>query len=334
MRITDYLKRGGALILPQTKDKNEVIDKMIAFLEDRGCVSDASIFKKDILRRESFGTTAIGMEIAIPHAKSNGVNALSVVAAVTPSGVDCGSPDGMPCKLFFMIAATEDSKKSIDILAQLMMLLMHIDVDNPTALKSSTTEASFISAFDALEGSLKPNWRSEPLESPGFVPRQASRAQRTMYEPKPKYRNENNSHYNAYAFDPHEQEPFPAVRRAVQAPDPPAPARPSVSVNVSGMSDLLCDVKQELGIETFAYPKRVKGILFDKAPEMKREIKLISVALDSGLYNEAYLHIGDEGYYTQLQKNRYVLSNEFFLSDTYTEVITEWYCKLLNIKTH
>ena len=73
------------------------------------------------------GTTAIGMEVAIPHAKSEAVKAPALTAITVPDGVDYEAPDGAPCKLIFMIAATLDGDVHLEVLARLMQMLMHED---------------------------------------------------------------------------------------------------------------------------------------------------------------------------------------------------------------
>lgn len=53
--------------------RDAVVDEMIGALERNGAVSSASDFKQAILAREEEGSTGIGMNIAIPHGKSEAV---------------------------------------------------------------------------------------------------------------------------------------------------------------------------------------------------------------------------------------------------------------------
>ena len=52
-------------------------------------------------------STGIGQGIAIPHAKSKGVNELTASFGISPEGVDFESLDSKPVHLFFMIAAPD-----------------------------------------------------------------------------------------------------------------------------------------------------------------------------------------------------------------------------------
>ena len=98
---------------------------------------------------EPFVSTAVGMEVAIPHAKSEAVKAPALTAITVPDGVDYDSPDGKPCKLLFMIAATTDGDVHLEVLARLMQLLMHEDFT--AKLKAAKTPEEFISIIDARE---------------------------------------------------------------------------------------------------------------------------------------------------------------------------------------
>ena len=74
MRITDLLKQEGILLNAAPTSKAEAIEMLISLHDKCGSLNDVAAFKEGILKREEMGTTAIGMEIAIPHAKSEAVN--------------------------------------------------------------------------------------------------------------------------------------------------------------------------------------------------------------------------------------------------------------------
>ena len=149
MRITDLLKKEGIRIGMAPADKAEAIEMLVALHEGCGNLNDTAAYKDGILKREAMGTTAIGMEIAIPHAKSEAVKAPALTAMTVPAGVDYGSPDGMPAKLLFMIAATPDGDVHMEVLARMMQLLM--DTDLTEKLKNARTPEEFLSVIDAAE---------------------------------------------------------------------------------------------------------------------------------------------------------------------------------------
>lgn len=149
MRITDLLKQSAIELNVSVASKQAAIDKLVSLHNKSGNLKDAAEYKKGILAREELGTTAVGMEVAIPHAKSEAVKAPALAAITVPNGVDYDAPDGQPCKLIFMIAATTDGDVHLEVLARLMQLLMHEDFT--ANLKAAKTPKEFISIIDAKE---------------------------------------------------------------------------------------------------------------------------------------------------------------------------------------
>ena len=149
MRITDLLKKEGIRIGVSPADKAEAIEILVALHEACGDLNDTAAYREGILAREAMGTTAIGMEIAIPHAKSEAVKAPSLTAMTVPAGVDYGSPDGLPAKLLFMIAATTDGDVHMEVLARMMQLLM--DMDLTEKLKNASSPEEFLALLDEAE---------------------------------------------------------------------------------------------------------------------------------------------------------------------------------------
>ena len=149
MRIRDLLKVDSIELGVAAADKNAVIEKLVDLHDKSGNLTDKDAFTKDILAREEMGTTAIGNEIATPHAKSAAVKAPALSAITVPSGVNYDAPDGADCKLFFMIAATTDGDVHLEVLANLMRMMM--DEEFTSKLKAAQTPEEFLAIIDAKE---------------------------------------------------------------------------------------------------------------------------------------------------------------------------------------
>ena len=160
MQITDLLNEKGVLINAEVKSKDEAIEKLVQLHKNCGNITDAESFKSEIHKREELGTTAIGMEVAIPHAKSRFVKSPALTAITVPDGVEYNSPDGNPCKLIFMIAATLDGDAHLEVLARLMQLLM--DEEFTEKLKLSKTTEEFLDIIDKKE---KEKFPEEQIEN-------------------------------------------------------------------------------------------------------------------------------------------------------------------------
>lgn len=160
MRITDLLKKSGVALNADVSDKGAAIEKLVLLHEKCGNLIDVAAYKDGILKREDMGTTAVGMEVAIPHAKSDAVKAPAITAITVPNGVDYGAADNKPCKLIFMIAATTDGDVHLEVLARLMQLLM--DEEFTAKLKAAKTPDEFLNIIDAKETEKFPEEAPKP----------------------------------------------------------------------------------------------------------------------------------------------------------------------------
>ncbi|KOV55815.1 PTS fructose transporter subunit IIC [Streptomyces sp. MMG1121] len=106
--------------------KEAAIREMAELLGRSGRVADVDELVATALRREEQGTTGLGEEIAIPHAKTDAVTAPVVGFARSAEGVEWGSLDGTKARLVFMIAVPEAAAgdEHLRILALLSRKLM------------------------------------------------------------------------------------------------------------------------------------------------------------------------------------------------------------------
>ena len=93
MRITDLLKQSAIELNVSVANKQAAIDKLVSLHEKSGNLVNAAEYKIGILAREEMGTTAVGMEVAIQHAKSTAVKAPALAAITVPNGGNSDAPD-------------------------------------------------------------------------------------------------------------------------------------------------------------------------------------------------------------------------------------------------
>ncbi|MBR7677996.1 PTS sugar transporter subunit IIA, partial [Streptomyces daliensis] len=106
--------------------KVAAIREMAELLAGTGKVTDTDELVRVALAREEQGTTGLGEEIAIPHAKTDAVSAPVVGFARAPEGIEWGALDGTKAKLVFMISVPEAAAgdEHLRILALLSRKLM------------------------------------------------------------------------------------------------------------------------------------------------------------------------------------------------------------------
>ena len=150
MKITDLLKKEGVALRQHPADKNAAIDIMVDLHNKVGNLKDKAAYKKAIEAREAQGSTAVGMGIAVPHAKTDAVKQPGLVAITVPEGIDYECVDGTASNLFFMIAAPAGAADThLEVLANLMTMLM--DADFSKALVEAKTVDEFLALIDDKE---------------------------------------------------------------------------------------------------------------------------------------------------------------------------------------
>ncbi|MGW8374670.1 fructose-specific PTS transporter subunit EIIC [Streptomyces sp. ODS28] len=124
--LSGYLTRSTLKGCLEAVDKEAAIREMAELLAGSGKVGDPGALVRAALAREEEGTTGLGEEIAVPHAKTDAVSAPVVGFARAPEGLDWGSPDGTRARLVFMIAVPEAAAgdEHLRILALLSRRLM------------------------------------------------------------------------------------------------------------------------------------------------------------------------------------------------------------------
>ncbi len=126
--LSGYLTEQTVKIELDATEKESAIREMAGLLARTGKVADVDELVSAALRREAQGTTGLGEEIAIPHAKTDAVTAPVVGFARSGPGVEWGSLDGTKARLVFMIAVPEAAAgdEHLRILAVLSRKLMDV----------------------------------------------------------------------------------------------------------------------------------------------------------------------------------------------------------------
>jgi PTS system fructose-specific IIC component len=154
MKITDLLTKETMILQLQANTKEEVIEELVAKLQEAGVLADAQAFKEAIWAREAQSTTGVGDGIAIPHAKTAVVKRPAVAFGRSKTGIDYDALDGKPSHLFFMIAAPEGANNThLEALARLSSMLM--DASFRAQLESASDEEEVFRLIAEKEGEEK-----------------------------------------------------------------------------------------------------------------------------------------------------------------------------------
>ena len=76
---------------------------------DLGVIQDYEAALNDILSREGYLSTGLENGLAIPHAKTRGIEELSMVFGLVPDGVEFETLDGKPAHMIFLVLSPVDT---------------------------------------------------------------------------------------------------------------------------------------------------------------------------------------------------------------------------------
>ncbi|HFG9130861.1 TPA: fructose-specific PTS transporter subunit EIIC [Staphylococcus argenteus] len=133
--------RHTIVMTDQEMSRDDAIDMLIHQLKVCRYVEHTSHLKNAVLEREMESTTAIGMNVAIPHAKSDVVKQPIVAVMKNNHGVQWESLDGSLPELIFLIAVPNNSQDThLKILQRLSRALMNDATRQSLIEANSTTE--------------------------------------------------------------------------------------------------------------------------------------------------------------------------------------------------
>jgi PTS system nitrogen regulatory IIA component len=151
MKITDILKREHIIENLVSTDKESTLDELSSFLKDKGMVSNKETLQSALMEREALGSTGIGENVAIPHAKISAIDQIVTVFGRSIKGIEFDSLDKEPVHFIYLVLAPMNSSgQHLKVLARISRLLKNKSLRESII---SATEANQIYAIIADEDS-------------------------------------------------------------------------------------------------------------------------------------------------------------------------------------
>ena len=150
MNLVEAIKPSLVQFDFDVKSKEDTIKKVIDLMKESDLLSDADRYLKDVYKRESESTTGIGMGIAIPHAKSEGVKETCFSLIKLKDPIEWESLDEKPVNYVIMLAVPSGANDEyLRILSTLATNLM--DDDFRESLITSETIEDVYETFKNTE---------------------------------------------------------------------------------------------------------------------------------------------------------------------------------------
>lgn len=140
MRLGDYLDAAHIVCNLKGESKFQVIDELLDILNAESALLDHDLAREDIIAREGYLSTGLESGLAIPHAKTDGINGLKIVLGLKKEGIDFDSLDGKPAQIIFLVLSPRDtSGPHIQTLAEITRNLKD-SAKREAVLKAETPE--------------------------------------------------------------------------------------------------------------------------------------------------------------------------------------------------
>jgi PTS system nitrogen regulatory IIA component len=153
MNLRDYIKEENIIELEINSSKEEILKYLSNILKERGLINDFDETFNSLMEREKLGSTAVGEEIAIPHAKLADIDDIIILLAISKNGVDFDAVDNKPVKVIFLVLAPEKKMNlHLKTLARISRLIKMTDFKN--CVINSENSKEIISCLSEEEAKL------------------------------------------------------------------------------------------------------------------------------------------------------------------------------------
>ena len=109
MKLSDYLPARQISKDLKSSSKFLLIEELLDLAAENGKLLDRDLALQDVLAREGYLSTGLESGIAIPHAKTDGVDKLILAFGIKRGGLDFESLDGKPASLIFLALSPRDT---------------------------------------------------------------------------------------------------------------------------------------------------------------------------------------------------------------------------------
>ena len=151
MKITDILKKEYIIEDLVSSDKESTLDELSSFLKGKGMIPNKETLQSALMQREALGSTGIGENVAIPHAKISAIDQIVTVFGRSIKGIEFDSLDKKPVHFIYLVLAPMNSSgQHLKVLARISRLLKNKSLRESII---SATEVNQIYAIIADEDS-------------------------------------------------------------------------------------------------------------------------------------------------------------------------------------
>lgn len=151
VKITDYMSEDLISLKLKSKNKDDVLMELADLIAVSPDVhNEENVIYKALIEREKLGSTGIGKGVAIPHAKTDAADRLTIAFGISKDKIDFKSLDNESVNIFFVFASPmKDSQVYLKVLARILRLIREEEFRNE--LLACKTPAEVIECINKKE---------------------------------------------------------------------------------------------------------------------------------------------------------------------------------------
>jgi len=136
VKLSSFVHADLALDVPKASSQSEVFELVAGRLAEKGVIQDRAALVRELVRRETQGSTGVGHCVALPHAMLTDVKQVSVAVVRLGTALDWEAVDHEPVRLLVVIVAPSGQREEyLPVLAEVARSLNQPEV-REAALKA------------------------------------------------------------------------------------------------------------------------------------------------------------------------------------------------------
>ena len=151
VKINYYMSEYLISLKLKSKNKDDVLMELADLIAISPEVhNEENVIYKALIEREKLGSTGIGKGVAIPHAKTDAADRLTIAFGISKEKIDFKSLDNESVNIFFVFASPmKDSQVYLKVLARISRLIREEEFRNE--LLACKTPAEVIECINKKE---------------------------------------------------------------------------------------------------------------------------------------------------------------------------------------
>jgi len=150
MKLSNLIEEDLMSFELDSNGKDDVIGELVDLAAQSKLVRDKDLLLEEVLKREKLVTTGVGHGVAFPHAKTRAMKGIVIAFGRSTDGVSFAAMDHKPVRLFFLIAAPEDTIGAhLNVMARLSFLMK--SQENRDRLLAAKNAGEVMEVLDSVD---------------------------------------------------------------------------------------------------------------------------------------------------------------------------------------